>query len=65
VYLSFQLSLSPLHWAPEDLFIGVVDGMASLVPLGIALVVIFGKLEFSGHAGTLGGRVPAAVHRCD
>jgi hypothetical protein len=32
----------------RDRFIGVVDGMASLVPLGIALIVIFGKPELLG-----------------
>jgi hypothetical protein len=29
-------------------FIGVVDGMASVIPLGIAIVVIFGKPELLG-----------------
>ena len=49
VYLSFQLISIPFALrAARERFIGVVDGMASLVPLGIALVVIFGKPELLG-----------------
>jgi hypothetical protein len=48
VYLSFQLLSIPLALGSRDRFIGVVDGMASLIPLGIALVVIFGKPELLG-----------------
>jgi hypothetical protein len=48
VYLSFQLLSIPLALGTRDRFIGVVDGMASLVPLGITLVVIFGKPELLG-----------------
>jgi hypothetical protein len=48
VYLSFQLLSIPLALGSRDRFIGVVDGMASLVPLGISLVVIFGKPELLG-----------------
>jgi hypothetical protein len=48
VYLSFQLLSIPLAMGTRQRFIGVVDGMASLVPLGIALVVIFGKPELLG-----------------
>jgi hypothetical protein len=45
-YLSFQLVSIPFALrASRDRFIGVVDGMASLVPLGVTLVVIFGKPE--------------------
>ena len=29
-------------------FLGAVDGMASVVPLGIAVIVIFGKPELLG-----------------
>jgi hypothetical protein len=48
VYLSFQLLSIPLAMGTRQRFIGVVDGMASLIPLGIALVVIFGKPELLG-----------------
>ena len=47
VYLSFQLLTIPLSGA-RDRFIGVLDGMASVVPFGVALVVIFGKSEVLG-----------------
>jgi hypothetical protein len=46
VYLSFQLVSIPFAvGASRDRFIGVIDGMASLLPLGVTLVVIFGKPE--------------------
>ena len=45
VYLSIQLVSLPFAAASKDRFIGVLDGMASLLPLGISLVVIFGKSE--------------------
>jgi hypothetical protein len=49
VYISFQLLSIPFALrASRERFIGVVDGMASLVPLGITLVVIFGKPELLG-----------------
>jgi hypothetical protein len=49
VYLSFQLVSIPFTLrASRERFIGVVDGMASLVPLGISLIVIFGKAELLG-----------------
>jgi hypothetical protein len=49
VYLSFQLLSIPFALrTSRDRFIGVVDGMASLVPLGVALIVIFGKPELLG-----------------
>jgi hypothetical protein len=40
VYLSFQLLSIPLAIGTRQRFISVVDGMASLIPLAIALVVI-------------------------
>jgi hypothetical protein len=47
VYLSFQLVSIPFAMGvSRDRFIGVIDGMASLVPLGVSLVVIFGKPEY-------------------
>jgi len=48
VYLSFQLLSIPFATGTRQRFLGVVDGMASLIPLGIALVVIFGKPELLG-----------------
>ena len=48
----FHLSFVPIGiylfviGASRDRFIGVLDGMASLVPLGVTLVVIFGKPEY-------------------
>src|ERR1700678_1614783 len=44
VYISFQLLSIPFALrASKERFIGVIDGMASLVPFGISLIVIFGK----------------------
>jgi hypothetical protein len=48
VYLSFQLLTIPLAVGARDRFVGVLDGMASVVPLGVSLVVIFGKPELLG-----------------
>jgi len=49
VYLSFQLLSIPFAMrASRDRFIGVIDGMASLVPLGVVLIVIFGRPELLG-----------------
>jgi hypothetical protein len=49
IYLTFQLLSIPFALrASRDRFIGVVDGMASLVPLGISGIVIFGKPELLG-----------------
>jgi len=46
VYLSYQLISIPFTLPTAGhRFIGVVDGMASLVPLVVALVVLFGKSE--------------------
>jgi hypothetical protein len=48
IYLSFQLLTIPLTVGSRDRFIGVLDGMASVIPLGVSLVVIFGKPELLG-----------------
>jgi hypothetical protein len=49
VYISFQLFSIPFALrGSKDRFIGVVDGLSSIVPLGIALVVIAGKPELLG-----------------
>ena len=46
VYISFQLLSIPFAMrSSKDRFIGVVDGLSSIVPLGIALIVIAGKPE--------------------
>jgi hypothetical protein len=64
IYLSFQLLTVPLSIGSRDCFISVLDGMASVVPLGVSLVVIFGKPD-SGHTPAVGGSLPAAVDCCD
>ena len=44
IYLTYQLLSIPFALpAARNRFIGVVDGMASLVPLAVVLVVMFGK----------------------
>ena len=46
IYLSFQLISIPFAiGASRDRFIGVIDGLASLLPLGVVAVVIFGRPE--------------------
>ncbi len=48
-YISFQLLSIPFALrAARERFIGVLDGMASLVPLAITIIVIFGKPELLG-----------------
>ena len=52
VYLSYQLISIPFALPTAGhRFIGVVDGMASLVPLVVVLVVLFGKSELLGTEG--------------
>ena len=49
IYISFQLLSIPFALrATKERFTGVLDGMASLVPLGITLIVIFGKPHLLG-----------------
>ena len=48
IYLSFQLLSIPPAIGARERFIGVLDGMASVVPFGVSLVVIFGKPELLG-----------------
>jgi hypothetical protein len=44
IYLSYQLISIPFSLpGVSNRFLGVVDGMASLVPLAIVLIVVFGK----------------------
>jgi hypothetical protein len=63
VYLSFQLLTIPLAVGGRDRFIGVVDGMASVVPFGVSLVAIFGKPELLGTT-TVGGGIPSLRDSC-
>ena len=52
IYLSYQLISIPFTLPTAGhRFIGVVDGMASLVPLVVALVVLFGKSELLNTEG--------------
>jgi len=49
IYLTYQLLSIPFALpAAKGRFIGVVDGMASLVPLAVVLVVVFGKSSLLG-----------------
>jgi hypothetical protein len=44
IYLTFQLLSIPFSLpAGNNRFVGVIDGMASLVPLAVLLIVVFGK----------------------
>jgi hypothetical protein len=49
IYLTFQLLSIPFS-LPSSInrFIGVVDGMASLVPLAVVLIAVFGKPHLIG-----------------
>jgi len=49
IYLTFQLISIPFSQpSAGSRFIGVVDGMASLVPLAVVLIVVFGKPHLLG-----------------
>ena len=44
IYLSYQLISIPFSLpSSASRFVGVVDGMASLLPLAIVLIIVFGK----------------------
>ena len=48
-YLSYQLISIPFSLPRGGIrFIGVIDGMASLVPLSIVVVVVFGRHDLLG-----------------
>jgi len=48
-YISFQLLSIPFAMrSSRERFIGVLDAMASLLPLAITLIVIFGKPQLLG-----------------
>jgi hypothetical protein len=44
-YLTFQLLSIPYAQGTQNRFMGVVDGLASVIPLGIVVVVLFGRQE--------------------
>jgi hypothetical protein len=49
IYLTFQLTSIPFALpSAAGRFIGVLDGMASLVPLAVVLIVVFGKPHLIG-----------------
>jgi hypothetical protein len=49
IYLTFQLISIPFGLPTGGTrFIGVVDGLASLIPLAIVLIVVFGKPHLLG-----------------
>jgi len=49
LYLAYQLISIPFALpGAQNRFIGVVDGLASLVPLGVVVVVMFGKPQLLG-----------------
>jgi hypothetical protein len=49
IYLTFQLTSIPFALpSTTGRFIGVVDGMASLVPLAVVLIAVFGKPHLIG-----------------
>src|SRR5947208_545051 len=46
LYLTFQLISIPFALpGAAHRFVGVLDGLASLIPLGVVVVVMFGKSE--------------------
>jgi hypothetical protein len=49
IYLTFQLLSIPFS-LPSSInrFIGVIDGMASLIPLAVVLIVVFGRPHLLG-----------------
>jgi hypothetical protein len=48
-YLSYQLISIPFSVPRAGIrFIGIIDGMASVVPLAIAVVVVFGRHDLLG-----------------
>jgi hypothetical protein len=52
IYLSYQLISIPFALPTAGhRFIGVIDGMASLIPLVLVLVVMFGKPQLLAGAG--------------
>src|SRR5215470_12165346 len=51
IYLTYQLLSIPFSLPGGGTrFMGVIDGMASLVPLAVVVIVVFGKSELLGTA---------------
>ena len=51
IYLTYQLISIPFALpAARGRFLGVFDGMASLLPLAVVLIVVFGKPQLLGTA---------------
>jgi hypothetical protein len=49
IYLSYQLISIPFALpGAQNRFVGVIDGLASLIPLGVVVVVMFGKPQLLG-----------------
>jgi len=49
IYLTYQLISIPFALpASRGRFLGVFDGMASLLPFGVVLIVVFGKPQLLG-----------------
>jgi hypothetical protein len=49
IYLTYQLLSIPFSLpSGANRFMGVVDGMASLVPLAVVVIVVFGKPQLLG-----------------
>jgi hypothetical protein len=49
LYLTYQLISIPFSLpSAANRFLGVIDGMASLVPLAVVLIVVFGKPHLLG-----------------
>jgi hypothetical protein len=48
IYLTFQLISIPFAMQARARFVGVIDGMASLLPLAVVLIVVFGKTQLLG-----------------
>jgi hypothetical protein len=49
IYLTYQLLSIPFSLpSGATRFMGVIDGMASLVPLAVVVIVVFGKSELLG-----------------
>jgi hypothetical protein len=49
IYLTYQLLSIPFSLpSGSTRFVGVIDGMASLVPLAVVVIVVFGKPQLIG-----------------
>jgi hypothetical protein len=49
IYLTYQLISIPFALpGVQNRFVGVIDGLASLLPLGVVIVVMFGKPQLLG-----------------